>query len=122
MYQKEYEKTIELMKTAIDCSKDYDNMKRCERNIREYYRPAAWQCLQDIIREYWTQIEFFGFLIDGKTIVENLDPFSRSDDQIRDDLIYLARHIPVYVLMRKGEETLAKKICEWLSGNNGEGR
>ena len=122
MYQKEYDKAEEYVKTAIECIKDYQNMMRCENNIKRFVRDEAWKCLQDMIWGYEVQIELLGALIGRKMIIRNLDPQNFSDDNIKEQLLFLQRYIPIFVLMRKGEETLAKKICEWLSGNNGEGR
>ena len=120
MYQNEYEKALEYLKTAGDCVRDLGNLNRCDQNIHNFERSQAWQCLQDMICEYEVQIKLFGVLIDGKKIIHNLDPQSVSDDDVKDQLLYLQRHIPLYVLMRKGEETLAKKLGQWISGKHSE--
>ena len=114
MYRKDYEMMLEHMKTACDLINDYSNMQRCEQSIRCFNRIEAWQCLQDLIPAYWEQIEFFGSLFDGVKIYRNVDLALMNDELLRDQLAYICRHIPVYVLLRKGEEELAKKICEWI--------
>ena len=116
MYREDYDKTIERMKYAVDLAKDYSNMKRCEDNLRCYDRANAWVCLQDMLREYAVQINIYGKLFDGKYVIWGVVPESKSDDDIRTDLSYIARHIPAYVLIKEGEKELAKGICEWLDG------
>jgi hypothetical protein len=115
MYQNEYDKSLEYVKTAVECIKDYQNIKRAEQNVLQFTRESAWQCLQDLIREYWAEIEVFGALFDNIIIYRNVDPKTYSDDEIKRQLTYIAQHIPLYVLMRKGEEELAKKICKWIA-------
>ena len=115
MYQNEYDKSLEYVKTAVECIKDYQNIKRAEQNVLQFTRESAWQCLQDMIREYWTEINVFGALFDRVIVEYNIDPKRKTDDEIRNQLIYIAQHIPLYVLMRKGEEELAKKICKWIA-------
>lgn len=115
MYQNEYDKSLEYVKTAVECIKDYENIKRCEQNVMQFTREDAWNCLQDMIREYRAEINVFGALFDQVIVEYNIDPKCKTDDELRNQLIYIAQHIPLYVLMRKGEEELAKKICEWIT-------
>ena len=115
MYNKDYERVLDLMKNAAEFSKDYDNWLRCKKNADQFQRAEAWKCLQDMIQEYWTQIDFFGGLFDGIKVFRNVDPNTVSDAQICDQLSYIARHIPAYLLLRKGEEELAKKIYNWIN-------
>ena len=68
-----------------------------------------------MIREYRAEINVFGALFDRVIVEYNIDPKCKTDDEIQNQLIYIAQHIPLYVLMRKGEEELAKKICEWIT-------
>ena len=115
MYQNEYDRSLEYVKTAVECIKDYQNIKRCEQSILQFTREDAWQCLQDMIREYWAEIKVFGAIFDNVTLYRNVDPKTLSDNELKRQLTYIAQHIPLYVLMRKGEEELAKKICEWIT-------
>ena len=114
MYQKNYDKTIERMQSAVELAKDYSNMKRCEENLQHYNRERAWACLQDMIREYAEQINIFGRLFDGKYVIWGVIPETKSDDDIKNDLLYISSHIPAYVLLKEGEKELAKRVCEWL--------
>ena len=107
MHQNEYDKSLEYVKTAVECIKDYQNIKRCEQSVLQFTRENAWQCLQDMIREYWAEINVFGALFDRVIVEYNIDPKCKTDDEIQNQLIYIAQHIPLYVLMRKGEE-------EWI--------
>ena len=115
MYQNEYEKTLERMKTAADLAKDYSNINRCRDNLVNYSREHAMACLQDMIREYAVQINTFGLVFDGTRVIPDvlLDQFS--DEYIRSKLEYLMRHIPVYVLLKEGQQEMAKRFFRWLS-------
>ena len=115
MYQNEYDKSLEYVKTAVECIKDYQNIKRCEQSVLQFAREDAWQRLQDMIREYWAEIQVFGAIFDNVTLYRNVDPQALSDNELKRQLTYIAQHIPLYVLMRKGEEELAKKICKWIA-------
>ena len=120
MYHDEYQKMLENMKTAAELTKDYNNLQRCEQNLKCYIRAEAWQCLQDMIKDYWVQIEFFGQLFDGIKIYKNVDLTQVSDETLLAQLRYIAQHIPAYILLRKGEEELAKGVCDWLTKRCGE--
>jgi cobalamin biosynthesis Co2+ chelatase CbiK len=114
MYQNDYNKALEHIKTSIEVVKDHQNIMRCEQAVLDFSRETAWKCIQDLIYEYESEIVLFGALCDGKTIYRNINPNTLSDDELRRQLVYIARHIPIYVLMRKGEEELAKRICQWI--------
>ena len=117
MYRENYDQTIERMQSATELAKDYSNMKRCEENLQHYNRERAWMCLQDMIREYESQINTFGLWIDGVRVVHGVPLEQFSDTHIQNQLQYIASHIPVYVLLREGEKELAKRICQWLDGS-----
>ena len=116
MYRNEYEKALEQVKTAVEFVRDCSNISRCETNIRYFNRGQAMTCLQDMIREYENQINTFGLWIDGVRVVHGVLLEQFNDIHIQNQLQYVARHIPVYVLLRKGEKELAKRICQWLDG------
>ena len=118
MYRESYDKTIEQMQSAVELAKDYSNMKRCEENIQRYNRERAWTCLQDMIREYAEQINIFGRLFDGKYVIWGVIPETKSDDDIKNDLSYIGKHIPAYVLIKEGEKELAHRIGKWLDGKS----
>ena len=73
-----------------------------------------------MINDYWVQIEFFGQLFDGIKVYKNVDLAQVSDETLQAQLSYIAQHIPAYILLRKGEEELAKGICDWLTKKCGE--
>lgn len=117
MYRNEYEQTLEWLKTAADLAKDYENISRCEFNLQHYNRGQALACLQDMIREYAVQIDTFGFMVDGMQVIRGVPLEQFTDDHIRAQLQYLIRRIPAYVLLREGQQELAKRICRWLDGS-----
>jgi len=114
MYRNEYERILEHMKTVSDLARDYANMQSCKQHLQNYKRLEAWNCLQKMIQEYWSQIEFFGSIFDGTRIIRNVDLEYTSDICIQKHLMYIAQHTPTYVLLRKGEEELAKMMAKWL--------
>lgn len=115
MYRNDYERTLERIKTASELSKDYSNMKKCDSLLNNYDRLIAWEGLQNLLREYGSQINFFGRAVDGVKLYQNVPLDSISDDELKNQLIYLRRHIPVYVLIRESESELAKRIWSWLN-------
>lgn len=114
MYQNEYDRTLEKIKTAAELAKDYSNISRCDQNLRYYSREKAWVCLQEVIREYATEIDAFGTVIDGKKVIRGVPIDELSDMEIQVQLYYLKIHIPVYVLLRAGQRELAKQIFRSL--------
>lgn len=117
MYQKDYERTLERVNSAVELTKDCGNISRCEFNLQHYNRGQALACLQDMIREYAPQINEFGFLVDGMQVVEGVPLEQFTDEHIQTQLRYLIRRIPVYVLLREGQKELAKRLCQWLDGS-----
>jgi hypothetical protein len=109
---------LERVKTAVEFTKDCNNISRCETNIRCFNRGQALVCLQDMIQEYESQIKTFGLWIDRVRVVHGVPLEQFSDMHIQNQLQYIASHIPVYVLLREGEKELAKRICQWLDGSH----
>ena len=118
MYRNEYEKALGQVKTAVEFARDCSNISRCETNMRCFNRGQAMACLQEMIQEYESQINTFGLWIDGVRVVHGIPLEQFSDIHIQNQLQYVARHIPVYVLLREGEKELAKRICQWLDGTD----
>ena len=118
MYRNEYEKALEQVKTAVEFARDCSNISRCETNMRYFNRGQALTCLQDMIREYESQINTFGLWIDGVRVVYGVPLEQFSDIHIQNQLQYITSHIPVYVLLREGEKELAKRLCQWLDGSH----
>ena len=116
MYQDEYEKASEQVKTAAEFARDCCNITRCENTLRNFERGRAMACLQDMIREYGSQIDAFGIWVDGVRVVNGVPLEQITDLEIRIQLQYVSRHIPAYVLLREGEKELAKQVCQWLDG------
>ena len=116
MYQEEYEKALEQVKTAVVFVKDCSNITRCENALRNFERGQAMACLQDMIQEYGSQINTFGTWVDGVRVVYGVPLEQFTDLEIRIQLQYVSQHIPAYVLLREGEKELAKRVCRWLDG------
>lgn len=118
MYQNEYEKALEQVKKAVEYAGDCSNITRCENTLRNFERRQALTCLQDMIREYESQINTFGIWVDGVRVVYGVPLEQFTDLHIQMQLQYVIRHIPVYVLLREGEKELAKQVCRWLDGTH----
>ena len=115
MTQKEYEEIIEDIKSSTEYIHDIKNIERCENNINYFIRKNALDCLHDMIHEYSRQINEFGTSIDGIIVKFGVDPNSLSDAEIRKQLKYISVHIPFYILYRKGEEALVKKLRDFIA-------
>ena len=116
--RKEHEKFVECIRIGVEYLNDYLSIKRCERNIRQFVREDAWTCLQDMINAYWPQIEVSAAFSNGTLFIRrNVDLNTESDESLIIQLIYIARHIPVYVLLRQGNRELAKLIFKDLGGD-----
>ena len=114
MYQIEYDEALERIKTVASFINDYNNMQCCEKNVKAFIRKDALSCLQKVLHEYREQIDFFGAIVDGVKVCYNIDLDTISDENLKNQLAYIVKHIPVYVLMREGEKELANNICEWM--------
>ena len=114
MNQDEYEKALARVKAAIEFAKDCCNINRCERNVYHFNRGQALICLQDMIWEYESQITTLGLVVDGVYVRYGVPLEQLSDVDVQDQLQYIGRHIPAYVLLREGKKELAKQICQWL--------
>ena len=114
MYQSEYEKALEQVKTAVEFARDCNNITRCENTLRNFERGQAMACLQDMIWEYGSQIDAFGVRVDGVRVVNGVPLEQFTDLDIWIQLQYVSQHIPAYVLLREGEKELAKRVCRWV--------
>ena len=113
MYTDEYKKALELVKTLAELEKDYRNQQRCAFNLRCFDRDQAWDCIQDIIKEYHAQIEYCGWR-ENMRLYSNVPKAQVSDTELQKQLMYFGARIPTYVLARESNKELAKKMCEWL--------
>ena len=105
MNQEWYNKTIEKIKFDVELARACDNIKRCEQILSNYDRYVAWQCLQDMIKEYWLQIE----QLNSAPIIR-ATLYQMSDENIKGQIAYIANHIPIYFLMRKVNEEMNKRV------------
>ena len=119
MYRNDYEKTLERIKTAGELSKDFENLQRCDRVLREFDREQAISVLTDVIRDYKSSINTYGFLFDGVRVVEINPPRQIKDEDLTIQIRYIMRHIPAYVLLREGEKELAKRVNDWINHQYG---
>jgi len=113
LYTNQYNETIEKMKTSAELTKDYRNSKRCEQVLRQYDRESAWECLQDMLREYKKQIEACSPFRE-RTLLSNVSSEDYSDNSIWGQIAYIYQRIPVYVMLRDGKKDGVKHLCEWL--------
>lgn len=119
MYRNDYDKTLERIKTAGELSKDFENLQRCDRVLREFDREQAISVLTDVIRDYKSSINTYGFLFDGVRVVEINPPRQIKDEDLTIQIRYIMRHIPAYVLLREGEKELAKRVNDWINHQYG---
>lgn len=105
MNQKQYNKTSEQIKYEWELAKACGNMKRCEQILCNYERYLAWQCLQDMNKEYWLQIE----QLNGVPIIR-VALCQMSDDNIKEQIADIVRNIQIYFLIQKINEEINKRI------------
>lgn len=115
MYRNDYNKTLERIKTAGELSKDFENLQRCDRVLREFDREQAISVLTDVIRDYKSSINTYGFLFDGVRVVEINLPRQIKDEDLTIQIRYIMRQIPAYILLREGEKELAKRVNDWIN-------
>lgn len=118
MYSNKYKELVDRMKTASELIDDHQNYQRCMREAQNFDRSRAWSCLQDMYAHYQRQISVYGALFDGTYVVRNVAPNMYSDAELIRQLVYIAKHIPSYILIREGENELGKRIGHWIDQNN----
>lgn len=116
MYTNEYNKAVERLHTIAELAKDLGNYQQSMHLLRHYSRVESWNCLQKIIFDYHEQIELCG-LAEGIRLYSNVQLSQYSDQEIYSQLMYVARRIPIYVLVRESKKELAKQINKWLEEN-----
>ena len=117
MYTNEYNRALERLHTITELAKDLDNFLQSTNLLQHFSRVEGWNCLQKIIVDYREQIALCG-LLEGIRLCYGVQLSQYSDQEIYNQLMYVARRIPIYVLVREGEKELGKKICEWLGGSD----
>ena len=113
MYTNDYNKALERLNTVSELAKDLHNYEQSMYLLQHYSRIEAWNCLQSIIREYYEQIEVCG-LIERVRLYNNMPLAEVSDQELQNQLMYIAQRIPMYVLARESKKKLARKMSKWL--------
>lgn len=107
---------MEKFRTSVEMEHDYKNSQMCFALLQNYNRRTACKFCTKIVNEYETEINTYGSFIDGRKLNYSIEFESLTDEQIKEQLLYLGNHIPVYVLIRKGEENLAKQFSIFIRG------
>ena len=108
---------MEKFRTTAELEHDYKNSQMCFALLQNYNRKTACEFYTKIVSEYEAEINTHGSLIDGRKLNYSNEFESLTDEQIKEQLQYLGNHIPVYVLLRKGEENLAKQMGVSINGD-----
>ena len=112
------ETIINILETAFSSIEHKRNLERCISNIKNYNRIKAWDCLQDMISQYSTEITTFGILVDGTCIIYNVDFNSLSDDWIINQLNYISNRILFYALIREWFDNTVRITYKWTTRIN----
>lgn len=110
------EEIMEKFRITADLEHDYKNSLMCFALLQVYNRRTACEFCTKIVSEYEAEINTHGFLIDGRNLNYSNEFESLTDELIKEQLQYLGNHIPVYVLLRKGEEKFAKEMGIFING------
>ena len=108
MNEEEYIRIIEQMKTSIELIKDFDNIDRCIFNLNNFDRLRAWDCLQDMIREYGPQMEILENILSGSEAIRPAQIHEFSNKSLYRQIKYICDNIPAYAALKKGQEEIAK--------------
>ena len=103
---------LERLKSAQEFADDYAAYIKCYRLVEQFERVKAIELIQSLIKRYQSQINQFGFLVDGVCVVSGVNYDDMSDLQIKDQLVYIGQRIPVYAFIREGEDKLAN---DWFN-------
>lgn len=110
------EEIMENFRTTAELEHDYKNSQMCFALLQNYNRRTACELCKKFVREYEVEINTYGSFIDGRKLNYSNEFESLTDEQIKEQLQYLGNHIPIYVLIRKGEENLAKEMGIFING------
>ena len=61
-------------------------------------------------KRYQSQINQFGFLVDGVRVIHGVNYDNISDLKIKEQLEYIALYILVYALIREGENKIVNNL------------
>ena len=117
-YKNLCEERLKQLKLAQEFLRDFENSQKCNQNVRFYERNRAWNCLQEMIKEYRSQIDAFGKLFDRIHVIQGVLLEQISDEEIVYYLRYISAHIPAYILLREGEKEFAERMFCWLGQGN----
>lgn len=104
------EEIMKKFQTIAELEHDYKNSQMCFALLQNYHRRTACEFCKKIVSEYEVEINTYCSFVDGRNLNYSNEFESLTDEQIKEQLQYLGNHIPVYVLIRRGEEKLAKQI------------
>jgi len=110
MNSEQTKEVIERIKSAQEFADDYAAYIKCCNLVKEFERAGAVALIQSLITRYHSQIKQFGFFVDGVRVVRGVNYDYMSDWQIKDQLIYIGQRIPVYALIREGENKIANDL------------
>lgn len=115
MNEEEYIRIIEQMKTSIELIKDFDNIDRCIFNLNNFDRLRAWDCLQDMIREYGPQMEILENILSGSEAIRPAQIHEFSNESLYRQIKCICDNIPAYAVLKKGQEEIAKNLYIWIN-------
>ena len=110
------EEIMEKFRTTAELEHDYKNSQMCFALLQNYNRRTACEFCKKLVREYEVEINTYGSFVDGRKLNYSNEFELLTDELIKEQLQYLGNHIPVYVLIRKGEEKFAKQMGVSING------
>ena len=110
MNSEQTREVIERLKSAQEFAVDYAEYIKCCNLVNNFDRVGAIALIQSLIKRYQSQINQFGFFVDGIHVVYGVNYDNMSDLQIKDQLVYIGQRIPVYALIREGENKAANDL------------
>ena len=118
MNSEQTKEIIERLKTAQEFADDYKAYIKCCNLVKSFERVEAITLIQSLIERYHSQINQFGFFVDGVCVINGVNYNGMTDLQIKDQLVYIGQRIPVYAFIREGENKLANDLFNKI-GNAG---
>ena len=110
MSNEQTKEVLERIRSAKEFADDYVAYIKCCDLVKNFERLGAITLIQSLIKRYNSQINQLGFLVDGAHVIYGVNYDVMSDWQIKDQLIYIGQRIPVYALLREGENKLANDL------------
>ncbi len=110
MHDDQLKETLAKFNTAKEFAEDLIAFEKCKEMLKHYVRSQAISYIQTLINRYKTEIDQWGFLIDGGYVIFGVDYTALSDFQIIDQLIYIGQRIPIYAFIREGERKVISDL------------